>query len=97
MDSILEVESLVKVYGKDESAVKAVNNASFQVNRGEFVLVVGSSGSGKSTLLNLMGLLDKPTSGMVRIDGVDTTTMNDVRPPRSGTASWASYSSSPTC
>ena len=77
MDSILEVESLAKVYGKDESAVRAVDNASFRVNRGEFVLVVGSSGSGKSTLLNLMGLLDKPTSGIVRIDGVDTTTMND--------------------
>lgn len=77
MDSILEVESLVKVYGKDESAVRAVDNASFRVNRGEFVLVVGSSGSGKSTLLNLIGLLDKPTSGIVRIDGVDTTTMND--------------------
>lgn len=77
MDSMLEVDSLVKVYGKDESAVRAVDNASFHVNRGEFVLVVGSSGSGKSTLLNLIGLLDKPTGGTVRIDGVDTTKMND--------------------
>lgn len=77
MDSILDVEDLVKVYGRNESAVCAVNEVSFHVNRGEFVLVVGSSGSGKSSLLNLIGLLDKPTSGRISIDGTDTTNMND--------------------
>ena len=71
------MESLVKVYGRDESAVRAVDNVSFHVDSGEFVLVVGSSGSGKSTLLNLVGLLDKPTSGRISIDGTDTTHLND--------------------
>lgn len=56
-----------------------MDNVSFSVDRGEFVLVVGSSGSGKSTLLNLVGLLDSPTSGRIHIDGTDTTRLNDGR------------------
>ena len=54
-----------------------MRNVSFSVNKGEFLLVVGSSGSGKSTLLNMIGLLDRPTSGKVTIDGLDTTKLND--------------------
>jgi len=54
-----------------------LRNVSFSVNKGEFLLVVGSSGSGKSTLLNMIGLLDRPTSGKVTIDGLDTTKLND--------------------
>lgn len=77
MDKVLEVSNLTKIYGKDESQVKALDNVSFSVGRGEFVLVVGSSGSGKSTLLNQMGLLDKPTTGDVFIDGTDTSKLND--------------------
>ncbi len=66
-----------KTYGKGETEVKALRNVSFSVNKGEFLLVVGSSGSGKSTLLNMIGLLDRPTSGKVTIDGLDTTKLND--------------------
>ena len=57
--------------------MKAVDNLSFSVERGEFVLVTGVSGSGKSTLLNQMGLLDRPTEGTILIDGIDTTNLND--------------------
>jgi lipoprotein-releasing system ATP-binding protein len=57
--------------------VKALDNASFSIEKGEFVLIVGSSGSGKSTLLNMIGLLDRPTKGKVFIDGVDTTKLSE--------------------
>lgn len=66
-----------KTYGEAETAVKALQSINFSVKRGQFILVVGSSGSGKSTLLNMIGLLDRPTSGTVIIDGVDTSTLND--------------------
>ena len=66
---LLEVQSLSKIYGSGETAVHALKNASFAVPKGEFLAVVGESGSGKSTLLNLLGGLDVPTAGQVRIDG----------------------------
>jgi len=65
------------VYGEGETSVKALHNINFTVKRGEFILIVGSSGSGKTTLLNMIGLLDRPTSGSIMIDGVDTSTLND--------------------
>jgi len=68
---------LNKTYGEGETEVKALHDVSFSVNKGEFLLVVGSSGSGKSTLLNMIGLLDRPTNGEVLIDGLDTTKLND--------------------
>ena len=68
---------MTKIYGEGNVEVRALQNASFSINKGEFVLVVGASGSGKSTLLNMMGLLDRPTKGKVFIDGVDTSTLND--------------------
>lgn len=60
---ILSVEHLVKTYEQGESQVKAVDDVSFTVNKGEFVAIVGASGSGKSTLLHLIGGVDEPTSG----------------------------------
>ena len=65
------------MYGEGETTVRALKNINLTVRRGEFMLIVGSSGSGKTTLLNMIGLLDRPTSGTVIIDGVDTSTLND--------------------
>jgi len=76
-DYVLEVENVDKVYGQGETSVQALQNISFKVRKGEFMLIVGSSGSGKSTLLNMIGLLDRPTKGKVIIDGIDTSTLND--------------------
>jgi len=66
-----------KIYGEADNRVKALDNVTFSIKQGEFVLIVGSSGSGKSTLLNMIGLLDHPTNGKISIDGIDTTTLND--------------------
>lgn len=74
---ILKVENLNKIYGKGENEVKAVDNVSFSIEKGEFVAIVGASGSGKSTLLHLLGGVDRPTSGKVFIDGQDIYTLND--------------------
>ena len=68
---ILKVENLTKTYGKKDTEVKALDNISFSVNKGEFIAIVGASGSGKSTLLHLIGGVDKPTSGKVYINGKD--------------------------
>lgn len=74
---ILRIENLNKTYGKGENQVKAVDNISFSVQKGEFVAIIGASGSGKSTLLHLIGGVDRPTSGKVFIDGKDSYTLND--------------------
>jgi len=68
---------LTKIYGEAETKVSALDNVSFSVKKGEFVLVIGSSGSGKSTLLNMIGLLDRPTEGRVLVDGFDTSDLTD--------------------
>jgi len=68
---------LTKIYGEAETEVRALDNISFSVKKGEFVLVIGSSGSGKSTLLNMIGLLDRPTEGRVLVDGFDTSDLTD--------------------
>ena len=74
---ILKVQNLSKVYGKGENKVIALNDASFSVEKGEFVAIVGASGSGKSTLLHLIGGVDRPTRGKVFIDGKNIYEMND--------------------
>lgn len=74
---ILRVENLSKIYGKEQTQVKALDNVSFKVDKGEFVAIVGASGSGKSTLLHLIGGVDRPTSGKVLIDGKDIYKYND--------------------
>ncbi|TLM74033.1 MAG: ATP-binding cassette domain-containing protein, partial [Actinobacteria bacterium] len=73
----VEVRGLTKVYGSGETAVTALDGVDLAVDPGEFVAVMGPSGCGKSTLLNLIGGLDRPTSGTVSIDGVDISTMSD--------------------
>ena len=76
-DIVLELRNVNKIFGQGDTQVQALNNVSFSVKRGEFLLIVGSSGSGKSTLLNMIGLLDKPTTGQVLIDGKNTTKLSD--------------------
>ena len=75
--NLLEVNSINKTYGTGETAVDALKNVSFSVQKGEFIAVVGESGSGKSTLLNMIGALDTPSSGKVLIDGKDIFGMKD--------------------
>lgn len=74
---ILRVENLSKSYGKGETEVKALDNVSFSVEKGEFVAIVGPSGSGKSTMLHMLGGVDRPTSGKVYIDSTDIYTLNN--------------------
>ena len=74
--SILKTENLKKYYGSGDSLVKALDGVDFSVEQGEFVAVVGTSGSGKSTLLNMMGGLDNPTSGSVKIEGKEIAGMS---------------------
>lgn len=76
---ILKIENLSKVYGKGETAVKALDNVSFSVNKGEFVAIIGPSGSGKSTLLHLLGGVDRPTSGKVYVDHTDIYDLNETQ------------------
>jgi len=72
---ILKVENLVKTYGGGENIVRAVDDVSFEVERGEFVAIVGASGSGKSTLMHIIGGVDTPTSGHIFIDDKEITGM----------------------
>lgn len=74
---ILRVENLSKVYGKDETEVRALDNVSFSIEKGQFVAIIGPSGSGKSTLLHILGGVDKPTGGKVYVDGTDVYAQND--------------------
>ena len=68
---ILEVEHLTKIYGAGENEVRALNDVSFGVDKGEFVAIIGPSGSGKSTLIHTLGGVDRPTSGKVFLNGQD--------------------------
>ncbi|MBQ6611161.1 MAG: ABC transporter ATP-binding protein [Clostridia bacterium] len=74
---ILEVQNLTKVYGTGESEVRALNDVSFDVEKGEFVAIIGPSGSGKSTLLHTLGGVDRPTSGKVFMNGQDVYAQNE--------------------
>jgi putative ABC transport system ATP-binding protein len=76
-EATLTVENLSKVYVSAMGKVVSLRKVSFTVNKGEFVSVVGPSGSGKSTLLNMIGALDRPTSGKVFINGIDIFSLND--------------------
>ncbi len=76
---ILKIRNLCKVYGKGETKVEALKNVSFDVEQGEFVAIVGPSGSGKSTLLHILGGVDTPTSGEVKISGTDIVGLNETK------------------
>ncbi|MBS4899383.1 MAG: ABC transporter ATP-binding protein [Clostridiales bacterium] len=74
---ILETVNLSKIYGKGNTMVKALDNVTFSVDKGEFVAIVGPSGSGKSTLMHILGGVDTPTSGKVLIDGTDISKLKE--------------------
>jgi putative ABC transport system ATP-binding protein len=76
---ILKVNNLSKVYGTGDTQVKAIDNVSFSVEKGEFVAIVGASGSGKSTLLHILGGVDTPTSGRVLVDGTDIFSLDQTK------------------
>src|SRR5690554_2111721 len=73
---ILRVENLSKIYGKGHTQVRALDNVSFSVKKGEFIAIIGASGSGKSTLMHILGGVDRPTSGKVFIDNTDMYNLN---------------------
>ena len=74
---MLRLERVSKLYGDGDRMVRALDDVSFSVNKGEFIAIIGPSGSGKSTLLHLLGGVDRPTSGHVFVDGVDVYAQNE--------------------
>lgn len=76
---ILKIEHLSKIYGKGETAVKALDDVSLTVERGEFVAIIGPSGSGKSTLLHMIGGVDRPTSGKVFVNNTDIYNLDETQ------------------
>ncbi|NTU64874.1 MAG: ABC transporter ATP-binding protein, partial [Chloroflexi bacterium] len=73
---LIEVKDLMKIYGEEDAEVRALNGVNATVHQGEFVAVMGPSGSGKSTLMNILGCLDRPTSGAYILDGHDVSDLS---------------------
>ncbi len=74
--ALLEAQEITKTYRLGDIALNALNNVSLVIEKGEFIAIMGPSGSGKSTFMNILGCLDKPTSGRYRLEGVDVANMN---------------------
>lgn len=74
---MIELENVTKIYNLGEVKVNALDNVSFRCDKGEMVSIMGPSGSGKSTMMNILGCLDRPTSGIYRLDGQDVSQLND--------------------
>lgn len=77
METLIEVKNLMKIYNPGENEVRALNDVSLTIMRGEFVAIIGQSGSGKSTLMNMLGCLDVPTSGTYILNGQDVSGLTD--------------------
>lgn len=77
MESILKAENLKKYYGRGDTMIKALDGVDLEIERGKFTAVIGTSGSGKSTLLNMLGGLDTPTEGSVRIGGTELSALDN--------------------
>ena len=93
---VIDLRDVVKTYGEGETAVHAVAGVSLQVERGDYVAIMGASGSGKSTLMNIIGCLDLPTRGAYRLDGIDVRRLTDRSSRGCATARSASSSSPST-
>lgn len=78
--TILKAVDLQKIYGQGETEVRALDGVNLEVEKGEFVAIVGTSGSGKSTMLHIIGGLDNPTSGQVIVDGQNLSHMTEEEP-----------------
>ena len=77
MNSLIEIQDICKVYNPGENEVRALDHVSLNIQKGEFVAIIGQSGSGKSTLMNMLGCLDVPTSGIYILNGSDVSDMTD--------------------
>ena len=77
MEPLIKVEDIHKIYNPGENEVRALDGVSLEIQRGEFVAIVGHSGSGKSTLMNMLGCLDTPTSGHYFLEGKDVSSLSD--------------------
>jgi putative ABC transport system ATP-binding protein len=77
MRPVIELRGVAKIYGSDDTVVRAVDGVDLVVERGDYVAVMGASGSGKSTLMNIIGCLDSPTRGRYALDGVDTRRLDE--------------------
>ena len=76
-EALIRVKDLCKIYNPGENEVRALDHINLEINKGEFVAIIGQSGSGKSTFMNMLGCLDVPTSGEYFLNGTDVSTMED--------------------
>ncbi len=97
MDKILEVKNVTKYYGGGQAITKALDGISLDVEKGEFVAIMGASGSGKSTLLNVIATIDKVSSGDIILDGQNICDCSDKALPRLGATSSALFFKTTIC